>query len=357
MLGMPTVLPSDDPTKGFESVNHTEEKGLRDNPANSMMQPDISRLARREDLHNTIVMAKNMLGGQRASGGDGAHDKDTVGTSSWQTPKSAYNAQYPHNWVHETASGHAIELDDTPGAERVHIYHKSGTSIEIDSNGTMNLMTVGDKYITIDKNGFMKIQGQYNVDIGNDCNIKVGGNANLEVDGNYNINVHGDYNLNVAKQININAGNTIKSRGSEIVLESNQGGIWLDSKTYTHMLAGDSFVLQTHGDMHVTVVKSKFENILGNSNLMVGDSSFNNITNTFNLLTTDTILNSQSATNIGAGGNIVETGAQIHLNGPTAATATGATEAHSNRLKGKTAFKDRRLRFAPLNLTTFNLTL
>lgn len=59
--------------------------------------------------------------------------------NSWDEPTTAYNASYPYNQVIETEAGHVIELDSTPNAERIHLYHKSGTYIEIDVNGTMEI--------------------------------------------------------------------------------------------------------------------------------------------------------------------------------------------------------------------------
>jgi|TARA_B110000858_G_scaffold55185_1_gene64145 hypothetical protein len=47
---------------------------------------------------------------------------------------TAYNTEYPYNTTYTTKSGHAIELDDTPSHERIHIWHKSGSYEEI-SNG------------------------------------------------------------------------------------------------------------------------------------------------------------------------------------------------------------------------------
>lgn len=47
---------------------------------------------------------------------------------------TAYATEYPYNTTYTTKSGHAIELDDTPGHERIHIWHKSGCYEEI-SNG------------------------------------------------------------------------------------------------------------------------------------------------------------------------------------------------------------------------------
>lgn len=50
-------------------------------------------------------------------------------------PADPYAAQYPSNNVYQTKSGHTIEIDDTSGAERIHIHHKSGSFIEIHPNG------------------------------------------------------------------------------------------------------------------------------------------------------------------------------------------------------------------------------
>ena len=44
-------------------------------------------------------------------------------TTTYLKPK------YPFNHVHETESGHIIELDDTPDYERIHLYHRTGTRV------------------------------------------------------------------------------------------------------------------------------------------------------------------------------------------------------------------------------------
>jgi len=52
---------------------------------------------------------------------------------------TAYGTEYPYNLTYTTKSGHAIELDDTPGNERIHIWHSSGCYEEI-SNGPSPLL-------------------------------------------------------------------------------------------------------------------------------------------------------------------------------------------------------------------------
>jgi hypothetical protein len=51
---------------------------------------------------------------------------------------------YPNNRVFKSLSGHVIEFDDTPGAERVRILHKSGTETVMYANGDMIERVVGD---------------------------------------------------------------------------------------------------------------------------------------------------------------------------------------------------------------------
>lgn len=59
-------------------------------------------------------------------------------------PESKYKAKYPYNNTMTTRSGHLLEFDDTPGSERVQIYHKSGSYIEILPDGTIVTKSVKD---------------------------------------------------------------------------------------------------------------------------------------------------------------------------------------------------------------------
>jgi len=55
---------------------------------------------------------------------------------TFKEPNPTYAAKYPYNHVMRTISGHTVEFDDTPGANRIHIYHSSGTYIEISADGS-----------------------------------------------------------------------------------------------------------------------------------------------------------------------------------------------------------------------------
>lgn len=109
-------------------------------------------------------------------------------------PDPSYAAVYPHNKVTQTTSGHIIEIDDTPDAERIHIFHKSGTFIEMRPNGDV---------VTQQKNGWKSVTGNDRLSVSNDMDIQVAGNLNITAG-----------NLNVAAAtglINITSGDVVAS--------------------------------------------------------------------------------------------------------------------------------------------------
>jgi hypothetical protein len=105
-------------------------------------------------------------------------------------PNSPYAAVYPHNKAVTTTSGHAIEIDDTPDAERIHIYHKSGTFVEIHPNGDV---------VTHTKNGFKTVTGNDKIHVTGDLDITVDGNMNLTVGGNVTESITGNLDIDAAR--------------------------------------------------------------------------------------------------------------------------------------------------------------
>ena len=144
-------------------------------------------------------------------------------TTTFSQPSSGYNATYPYNKVYETESGHIQEFDDTPGAERIHTRHKTGTSLEWLANGDqVNLIkkdnhqyTIGHDYHYIEGNSDITIDGRHKVYINksgaenNHYDIQIGAKANINIQvddgdvnlvtrtGKVNVNAGGDYNLKV----------------------------------------------------------------------------------------------------------------------------------------------------------------
>ena len=104
----------------------------------------------------------------------------------------------PTNKVHKTEAGHLMEVDNTSGAERIHIKHTSGTYILMHPNGDIEhnnknhtKITTGDDTVTI--------TGNSNVTINGDCNLTVGGNYKADVTGNIDLKAGGNVNIQGAR--------------------------------------------------------------------------------------------------------------------------------------------------------------
>jgi hypothetical protein len=64
---------------------------------------------------------------------------------------SQFAAQYPYNQAYETEGGHLFETDNTPGKERLHIQHCTGTDVEIAPNGDMVSKIKNDCQFIVEK--------------------------------------------------------------------------------------------------------------------------------------------------------------------------------------------------------------
>ena len=90
---------------------------------------------------------------------------------------------YPHNIVLKTHGGHIIELDSTPEAKRIKIYHASGTNAVIDNEGIVTITRVSDHIDNITGDSTVTIGGDHTVDITGNWIVNVGGNATITVTG------------------------------------------------------------------------------------------------------------------------------------------------------------------------------
>ena len=60
-------------------------------------------------------------------------------------PGTAFSAKYPYNFVYKSRAGHLLEIDDTPSAERVKLYHAQGSYIEMRPDGSVTVKAAKDK--------------------------------------------------------------------------------------------------------------------------------------------------------------------------------------------------------------------
>ena len=162
-----------------------------------LKEPDTHRLAR-GIYEGTIVPIKDS---KRDLGIPQALSESTI-----DQPSVPYGAKYPFNHTFETESGHIQEFDDTPGYERIHKYHRTGTFEEIDANGTKVVRIVGDSYQILDRNGVIHVMGSANVTVDGDINIFCQSNANIEVSGNAKMQVGGNYDIGVVGDMTVAVG-------------------------------------------------------------------------------------------------------------------------------------------------------
>jgi hypothetical protein len=152
-------------------------------------EPTTSRLARNDSNYpSEIVTAKKSKKASKVE------------------PNSYYAAKYPYNHVYESESGHALEFDDTKGAERIHLYHRSGSYVEYGP--------LGDRAERIQRNKFTVVVG--------DDSVYVQGSVKMYVDGDYDLNVTGDIRIN-GKTVNINKGTMGAARIGDTADTGDQG--------------------------------------------------------------------------------------------------------------------------------------
>jgi len=228
--GIPDTLPDTEAKKGFQdTVNGVYPKYKN--------ETDVNRLAvNDEDLpHSTLTIRKadRTTDMGRADfdevqtylgnfGGSITHSIPGDDGTSFSEPAVPYKATYPHNHVYESEGGHLREVDDTPGSERLHERHSSGTGYEVHPDGTKVTrvkkdnydLTTGDHYAHIKGNHSTTVDGGVRVFVNADAStddqnytIQVGKNANVNIQvdaGNVNVITKGSGDINLLSDRNIN---------------------------------------------------------------------------------------------------------------------------------------------------------
>lgn len=220
-------------------------------------EPDTNRLARNMKIASTIVSDKET---------NALRSAPMAGGGSWSEPAVPYAGKYPFNHVYESESGHMMEFDDTPECQRVHIYHRAGTYIEIDKNGRQVNHIIGDGYHIIDRNGYIYVAGK--------CSISVAGSANVFVGANADIEVVGDVNALVGNDMSVQVGGGITMSANEDLDIRVGGRIKMDAAGDILLRSGADIVLQADGDAAVKATGDAYLNGDGDVNVKAGGTGF-----------------------------------------------------------------------------------
>jgi hypothetical protein len=225
--------------------------------ANAMNVPTITGLSR-FDLNPSDVMQSRISKPYPTF--------NSAAGKNWQEPKPVFNPVYPYNQAFTSESGHTLEFDDSKGAERVNLSHRSGSFIEFFPDGSKVEEVVKDNYRIMYSNDHIVIMGQAMVTFGSDVYIKAAGNIYLEGGNNMNVSVSGTMNLSVGEALNIKAqsvsmdiqkdlnvtaaGNQFLTAGGDMNIFG-QGSVYASAGTDFDVLAGTNANIQASSGVNL----------------------------------------------------------------------------------------------------------
>jgi hypothetical protein len=192
--GMPKQKP--DASLGFADPSGTYPKRVNESTLNRLSRGRIDGT-----IHET--RNRNLKKGVKGIG------------VTWDEPAPSFAPVYPYNMAIESETGHALELDDTAGNERVNLAHKNGSFIELDAAGNRIEKITKDNYTVIMGDDYVSIEGACNVTVVGNCNLKVQGKLNVEAK-EINMASSGDVKIKAGKKLKLESGATtdIKAAGA-----------------------------------------------------------------------------------------------------------------------------------------------
>jgi hypothetical protein len=227
----------DEPDVNRLAVNNKDSDGNETNPS-------LSLTIRRETRITGIATADfnfiTTASGDIILGSDG---------TTWNQPEIPYNAVYPYNHVYESESGHLQEFDDTPNAERIHIRHRTGSSIEYHPDGTRTDIIKKDQYTLTTGDQSVYIQGK--------SDTTINGRHKLYINKNGQSNNHYDIQIGPGANINIQVDN------GDINLHTLNGRLNFNSGGDTNLKVGGSLTIDVAGSLVQNVEGNTTENTSG----------------------------------------------------------------------------------------------
>ena len=266
--GVPSTLPTKDSNLGFQDVTNANYPKYKETDVNRLSvnekddddnetNPHSSLTIRRADRDLAVGVAQ--IDGIFEGVAQIPNDLDIT---SWNEPTTPYDASYPRNHVYESEGGHIKEFDDTPGKERIHERHTSGTGFEIHPDGSKVTRVKKDNYEVITDDNYLHIQGISRHTIDEGLRIRV--NAKGETGNNYNVEVGQGSNVN----IEVNGGNinlTTLGSGQAAAGQTTSGDININAARNLNMNVGKDFNVNVIGKAVEEIGLSKDEFVVGNN--------------------------------------------------------------------------------------------
>ena len=161
-------------------------------------------------------------------------------------PQGIYGAKYPYNHVHQSESGHLIEVDDTPGFERLHRYHRTGTFEEIGSLGQRITKVVNEDYHIILNNDYWRVVGNRYESIQGKLDIFSTRGYFHKSEGSMEFDAGGSVSINTPTDLfSVNA--------SDIILDASGGSLIMRAKSFSRQIQTSKNTDEVSGDSTLKV--------------------------------------------------------------------------------------------------------
>ena len=196
--------------------------------------------------------------------------------------------------------------------ENVSLYHKSGTVVQINSDGVVIISSTNDLFTDVDGNhtdvsasnrDIIIKNGQFNINVMNgDCNLTVNGDMNQKVTGNYTLDVSG--------MINVTSGQQTEFHAAKFGIQSNSSvDVFATKGLFT---ASETLGINTAGAASLN---------FGGATNILSKGLFVSSTEELHLEGTNSFLSSSGTMDLNAGGEVKIEGTRIDLgNGATSST-------------------------------------
>lgn len=181
------------PSQGFSDPAGVYPKELNKPTTSSVARGDLSSPS------NPINYIKNSV----------TKSVETSAGSNWSEPTPSYAAKYPNDHVFQTSGSNIVELDDTEGSERIHIFHRSGSLVEFAPDGSVTNRILGTGFSIVMNGQNVAIHGNYNVTVDGDINFLSSGNMNLSAK---------NINLSASDSISVTAKNQLSEYAKEMMM-------------------------------------------------------------------------------------------------------------------------------------------
>jgi len=108
--------------------------------------------------------------------GRGTDTASGAGGATITEPADPYDPTYPSNRVLKTPGKHLVEIDDTPGKERISVTHGPSKSwFEFHPDGTLVFGVKGRRYAVVEGDDAEHVKGRQDVVVDDEITVKSGG--------------------------------------------------------------------------------------------------------------------------------------------------------------------------------------